>query len=821
MPFAHAITLVLLSTSNEVANMNRLLAIAARLSIFAALVAIAIVWRDFGPTLSSSKWLASRLAPDGNLWSLADAAVNCLVILGTVFAVIRGVQWIRYRARKPASPDTSTPATPNDRPIAQSHEDALSRSPTVQGIVDVLNSTAAEDNNVVAIEGEWGSGKTSVLKLVKAELDRGRDTDPVVVEFDPWPEDSKRGVVSRLLDVIAHRIGHSNRLHPRSRAETERLLTWLADSVANEYGQARGDVFKQVLSWIDPKGLGAQPKTHSSLEANRQRIADAMTDLGRRLLIVVDDLDRVDQDELVAILMSVNALAQLPRTNFLLAFDPDVVDEILQAKGMQTRKRSFREKIVHVSVALPPPSFIDLSKLFQKSLHGFLTARNLAPHWEFWSEHAREESIILSVRLSPTPRSLKRLANHTSMLLLRLRREVHAPDVLLLEVARAQFPELWSEIRAKRNSLDPLDTLPEGYIDSDATFAPEPYSAESGTRSKTQRSTVAEQLMESLTAEKRASASQLLIALFPQMFAKGRSAEVRASAIRHSRVEIGSNLRRYFSLGVEGSQIVDDDVRTVISNASFRLAILQQSMIGGFLDGMLSSVASHIDPQARVIEPLGLVGDILSLARTAWLTQKLDVSESAAAVIRSILKSEPKDERPKLLNFVASSLESISTSHVVILDLLEQAELWRTGRLTPRKSEQVVFYESQLVPDSDLYTAKDLWLRTAWTVGIASLFSTEPRPMRIIFRLGQLEGSEGDYTRTRKELWQFLLDDSNLLRFVSEYSPQLTGQNFSLSGIEKLVQNWEEFLNRVKALPGPPDAIEKFNDYEVENRPGS
>lgn len=70
-----------------------------------------------------------------------------------------------------------------DNPISTASEDLLQRSKFVERIVREIKMTDASQGCVLAVMGQWGSGKTSVLNLVKERLS---DSGTILVEYNPW-----------------------------------------------------------------------------------------------------------------------------------------------------------------------------------------------------------------------------------------------------------------------------------------------------------------------------------------------------------------------------------------------------------------------------------------------------------------------------------------------------------------------------------------------------------------------------------------------------------------------------------------------------------
>ncbi len=777
---------------------------------------IAISWRNsvwvISTTQEAFRWIGGAQMP----WSLIDALVNLFVIMSAFVVVRHGVLVLAYKIRRSASPSSSKrPVVISDSPILTLDQDVLSRSPFARSVADLLLSSSAHGSTVIAIEGQWGEGKTCLLQLVKCILENS-DAAPIIVEFDPWPEDSKRGVVARLLDSIASAVQRAPGVHPSHRAETIRLLRSLADAVAHDLGLSYVVAVRGLTRWIDPTSAGIGSTPLSSLSADRDLMRRVMSRLDRPLVIIVDDLDRVDAEELRATLLAVHALAQLPNTSFLLAYDPIVVDGLLREVHLGGTDRSFREKIVTVACPLPTVPYVDRVRLFQQSLDAVLQNRELGQDWSFWNRESRNEAVTLAVRLSKSPRSLKRLANHAGVLLSRLGREVNGPDVVLLEVVRAEFPEAWSAIRQRRNALDRYDIYSEGDVPSDFT-AGFRESLEDDADSSEKRSAFEEEVRKLVPTERQTEVTQVLEVLFPHAMRVERGIDNRDDLVRDSRVAIGRNLRKYFSMGVDGGNIADEDVRAALSNPKLRESVLADALQTGVVAGFLGTMSAHIGAGSPVQDVGQLTTTILAMANSAWLDRRENVTEEAASCILAAVAAVSSGERGPILRSVVASDTSISTSHNVLVELLRRAGWWKQGNFTePNAAARSPRLDQQLVLDAELLKLKDTWLEVAWHCDLERLFDEEPKPLAVLHRMGQLEASGTDYTRVQIALKQFLERDENLLRVVSQFSVRATGQSSAVDGLEKLIPEWKEFVGRVRALKEPSDAIEKITEYYGE-----
>lgn len=767
-----------------------------------ALSTLAILIRDSSLAQASTQWLAQWAKGSDWPWSGVDAFVN-LVVVGTILYLLlwglvpRVVYFLirrQRRRRHVATPTHVAGALVSDSPLTTPDKDELDRSSFVRDVVLAVTIAPAESSFVVAIEGPWGEGKTTILNWIQRELSR-HTSAPIVVFFDPWPEDTKRGVVARLFDAIAITLNSRTDLPPTARIEASRLFGRLADAASNERPSTYGLV-RAAVGWLAyPDRSNYRPHRFSGLDSDRQKLKACISGLDHRLVIIVDDLDRVDGEELRGILMAVNALTSFDKTAIVLAFDPQVVDDTLKVQGFSgsSSGNNFREKIVHVSLPLPSPSFADRQRLFEKAFEEVLGRLNALDHWRFWAAEGLKQAIYKVAELAQSPRSLKRLANHGALLVSRLKGEVNGGDVLLLELLRAHYAPAWYFVRQHMSLFDPrhVDLRMDG---------------------KSNAPTANQQAIATLPIPAQAGASSVFDLLFPRYSADTYRRKAPPDEDEQSRVGVGRNLRKYFHYGVEGDDITDSDARRFVYDPSIRARLVDTAAQRGGLSALLASAAAQVKDSEPVPSPTELSELVLDVAFKAFISKGMDLSDDASALLYRVIESLHPTDRFSVLEFIVRNQTNLSTSQTLLLDLLQHANLWSQGvRTSPPPG--TIESKRALVNNDKLDELRRLWCATAWEAGVQRIFDSEAAPFAILFRMAQLADSEDSgYQRVQNAMGKFLNSGANLVKFASPFSAVVRGANYGLSGVEKLVPNWQELLERLVQLGEPRDAVEKFRE---------
>src|SRR5262245_7889960 len=147
-----------------------------------------------------------------------------------------------------------------------------------------------------------------------------------------------------------------------------------------------------------------------SLESAKHELADALREAKKRIIVIIDDLDRLLPSEMRAMFSLVKSLGDLPNVFYVLTFDKNVVANALQT-GLEPIGAAFLEKIIQVPLRLPPPWEPEIRKLFFDRLNSIIGDASPA-------DQSRWQQAFLSA-ISPylkTPRDVTRFTNTFQMI---------------------------------------------------------------------------------------------------------------------------------------------------------------------------------------------------------------------------------------------------------------------------------------------------------------------------------------------------------------------------------------------------------------------
>lgn len=357
-----------------------------------------------------------------------------------------------------------------DRPITNMDEDKYGRKAIASSILDVVNNITCDESFVIGISGGWGSGKTSVLNLVIEELGADDCADAVeVIRFNPWMASSQEQIIrlffeelvqcieggkGRLKDVASKITALISKYYQRieplfvsaTTAAASPLLTPLGAAAAVN---ASSGAIQQAIDGVQAK---CDMSKHS-LSQLKDEIGKLLTSYANRIVIVIDDIDRLDTAEIKQIFKLVNLTASFPRIIYMLAYDPIVVETALS--DMQgINGRDYLEKIVQVEFQVPYLSERTLQIEMDEFL-GYIATRKDQIELESKEERGRLSTIIenLYLPINWTPRKLKRLFNTLQIIVKRSKHEICTVDIIALTCIQLEHQPLFQWIARNKKDL--------------------------------------------------------------------------------------------------------------------------------------------------------------------------------------------------------------------------------------------------------------------------------------------------------------------------------------------------------------------------------
>ncbi len=339
----------------------------------------------------------------------------------------------------PAVSDLSEPFV-SDSPLSNPELDRFRRVPFAERIANTLAQRRDPTSTVILINGKWGEGKTTLLQYVHGALCKFNNVVPVW--FNPWRFSDETSLLLSFFASVAGALDKSVRTRKEKVGDLFRDYGAVVGEIAVEAHGVKLSTGKAVSK------LGEKLST-VSLEEKRGNIVSMLQKSGKRIVVFLDDVDRLDRVEAQAVFKLLKLTANFEHVSYVLAFDRDIVAAAIGQQFGEGDKQAgydYLEKIVQVNLDLPVADRDTLAQLCIDSINDALRIASVS----LTPEQNQEFQLAFLQHIVPalnTPRLAKLYASSIAFLLPLLAREVNPVDLLILEAIKFLYPLLHKDIR--------------------------------------------------------------------------------------------------------------------------------------------------------------------------------------------------------------------------------------------------------------------------------------------------------------------------------------------------------------------------------------
>jgi KAP-like P-loop domain-containing protein len=373
-----------------------------------------------------------------------------------------------------------------DAPVSNPDLDEFNRREYSERIAQTIAARKEAKSLVVGIYGKWGEGKTTVLNFINSELKRHNSI--VTIFFNPWMFPSEIELFTAFYTELAKGLEKSL---PSAKEKIGQVITeYLAP-------------FAGLLDRADSAEKIGKLLSSVHLEELRDRIGKFLIEQKKLVVVFMDDIDRLDKDEIHAIFRLIKLSANFENVVYVLAFDPEIVEDALSERYFTKKKitgQNFLEKVVQVPINLPKVPTTDLRRFCYKQIDRALQLGGVEISESDVQEFTRGFIAGIEIRLE-TPRMAIRYANMLNFSLPLIKGEVHIAEFLLIEAIRAFYPDAYEIIKDNRDAFTAVSL---GGMNA--------YPAE-----KEEIKRTVEKVFNDLNDDEKSNLKRLLITLFPRL----------------------------------------------------------------------------------------------------------------------------------------------------------------------------------------------------------------------------------------------------------------------------------------------------------------
>lgn len=317
------------------------------------------------------------------------------------------------------------------------------------------------DNNsfAIGINGRWGTGKSSFINLLKKNFEAEKGKSEIIeIDFNPWRSYSPEMITKDFFATVESELG-------KYHSSISRLLI----NYSNKLVAYQSNAFTQAAQAVIASVTGVD-----SIDELHKQIKAALKDIGKKLIVYIDDVDRLDKDEILEVIRLVRNTANFPYTFFVVAYDRDYLINALESHNVHN-KESFLEKIFQIEITLP---YYRKQLLYDKVIENLVT--------RFPKPVSKEIEKILSADKDAIPSStsfyscvintfdnMRDVVRYTNSVLLNLemltdkksgdfKMEIDLIDFLKIEILRLKYPSLYTDLKNRRHIYITASSEPYG-----------------------------------------------------------------------------------------------------------------------------------------------------------------------------------------------------------------------------------------------------------------------------------------------------------------------------------------------------------------------
>lgn len=344
-----------------------------------------------------------------------------------------------------------------DLPIATPDEDVFGIDPFVLSLARSLRRMRTPQGVVVAINGPWGSGKSSAINLLQHHLtDAVAANELVIVQFNPWWFRGEEALVLAFFRELYAATGPSlgekaKKMLPKLGAKLLKAGSVAAPIADLAGASGAGALVSGTMDWLS----GLIESDGESVELLHSELSKALAAQQKRFVVLIDDIDRLAPDEALAMFRLVKSVGRLPNVLYVLAFDRQLAERAV-AERFPSEGPHYLEKIVQAAFELPTPDRDDLVAHLFSSVLGIIgqpDEQHIVHFYNMFHE-------VVAPEIN-TPRDVVRYRNALSVTWPAVTGDVDAGDFIALEAYRLFQPSIYAAIR-RHGAEQATGTAPTG-----------------------------------------------------------------------------------------------------------------------------------------------------------------------------------------------------------------------------------------------------------------------------------------------------------------------------------------------------------------------
>lgn len=315
-----------------------------------------------------------------------------------------------------------------DIAIEKEGQDSFKRSIVAAEIASKISKTINEKSFAIGILGEYGSGKTSFLNLIKAQL---TDKNVEVIDFNPWSSEGTDNIHQDFFDLLSAKLYE---LDPK------------ISGLLLDYSRKLSRIDSSTEKTIRKLGFASNWLQKNNYHDDFEQIDESIRTCGKKIIITIDDLDRLYNDEVLEVLRLIRNTGNFSNIVYIVAYERSYVESAIRSLNTDI-DRSFLDKIIQLEIPLPKREVDDLLNILETHLSTMVSPK----HMETYRSHIVDSGFKTRFDFSfekvfRQSRDVIKFVNNLKINYTLIGQEVAFESLFVLELLKFRFPLIYDRL---------------------------------------------------------------------------------------------------------------------------------------------------------------------------------------------------------------------------------------------------------------------------------------------------------------------------------------------------------------------------------------
>lgn len=263
----------------------------------------------------------------------------------------------------------------SDLPIISKEEDILNRNDFSCAVARYLLSPSSKQGLVLSINGEWGSGKTSIANMIKGYINEqkfAKDSKviPIIVNYSPWNVSNSDQIINQFLNTLSESF-----LYKKVCKIVGKILK-VSSSVVSFFPvplpikETIKNIDKTFSSYVD-----ALNRNSGNLEEFKNKVERHLNNSIIRYIVFIDDIDRLNNNEIKILIQLVKSICNFSNITYVLLHDKKIVADALNGEQSNIDGSEYLKKIVQMEFNVPNTKHETIIELLGKDIEKVLSGK--------------------------------------------------------------------------------------------------------------------------------------------------------------------------------------------------------------------------------------------------------------------------------------------------------------------------------------------------------------------------------------------------------------------------------------------------------------